>query len=85
MMVPDLSIIEKISVLIGAIVGLWARLEIGQALNRQNIRGLWARRREDYQTLERKLDRAIDDTKDMRKELIDELRLVRQAIERTKQ
>ena len=84
-MVPDLSTLEKLSVLIGAIAGLWARLEIGQALNRQNIRALWSRRREDYAALERKLDRAIDDTKDMRKELIDELRLVRQAIERGKQ
>lgn len=37
--------------LLGAIVGMIIRVEVGQALNRANIRALWARRSEDHRDM----------------------------------
>lgn len=62
---------------IGAV---WTRLEVAQALNRHNIRALWARRREDYAQLEKKLDQIHADNNLMRRELREDIKAIHTSI-----
>lgn len=64
------------------IVGVWGRLEVAQALNRQNIRALWARRREDYAALEKKLDQLHADNNLMRRELREDMKAIQTSLQR---
>ena len=64
------------------IVGVWGRLEVAQALNRQNIRALWARRREDYAALEKKLDQLHADNSLMRRELREDMKAIQTSLQR---
>lgn len=76
----DWQISKDVIALIGAVGGLWVRLEVGQALNRQNIRALWARRKEDTDAIEKKLDQLHDDQKEMRREVRDEIKALGEAL-----
>lgn len=66
---------------LGGIAAVWTRLEVAQALNRQNIRALWSRRREDYAALEKKLDQIHDDNNLMRREMREDLKALQRALE----
>ncbi len=76
------QIIKDFWWLAAGIGGVWARLEVAQALNRQNIRALWARRREDYATLEKKLDQIHADNNLMRRELREDMKAIQASIDR---
>lgn len=68
--------------LAGGIAAVWTRLEVAQALNRQNIRALWSRRREDYAALEKKLDQIHDGNSEMRREMREDMKALQRALER---
>lgn len=76
------NVLEKLWGLFAAIAALWARLEIGQALNRAQIQALWSRRKEDRDDLSLALEQLRSDNKDLRHELREELKLLRDLIER---
>ena len=78
----DWQIVKDFWWLAAGIAGVWTRLEVAQALNRQNIRALWARRREDYAALEKKLDQIHADNNLMRRELREDMKAIHQSLER---
>lgn len=78
----ELQSLEKLWPLIAGIAVLWARIEVGQALNRANINALWARRKEERSETADALGKLREDHREMRKELRDEMKALRDLFER---
>jgi len=78
----DWQIVEKLWPIVAAMAALWARIEVGQALNRSNIKALWTRRKEERSEFSATLQQLRDEHRDMRKELRDEMKALRDLFER---
>lgn len=68
--------------LLVAVVGMIIRVEVGQALNRANIRALWARRSEDRASDNARHDQLHRDMTLARQENREDFKAVREAIDR---
>ncbi|MFN3953205.1 MAG: hypothetical protein ACK4LQ_02050 [Pararhodobacter sp.] len=68
--------------ILSVLAALWMRLEVGQALNRSNIRALWSRRKEERGDLAETLRALRDEQREGRKETRDDIKSLREAIER---
>jgi hypothetical protein len=79
--VSDWAAIKDLWGIFAGLAALWARIEVAQALNRQNITALWSRRTEDQSNIHAILKDMRAEAKDMRQDFTTELRLLRTAIE----
>jgi hypothetical protein len=77
----DWHVVKEFWGIFAGLAALWARIEVAQALNRQNISALWARRNEDQTNISSILKDMREEAKDMRQDFKAELRLLRTAIE----
>lgn len=76
------QLLEKLWPLLAGLAALWARIEVGQALNRSHINALWARRKEERGEFSATLQQLRDEHREMRKELRDEMKALRDLFER---
>ncbi len=76
------QLLEKLWPLLAGIAALWARIEVGQALNRSHIHALWALRKEERGEFADTLKDLREDHREMRKEMREEMKALRDLFER---
>jgi len=80
--VTDWNTLKDTWPIVAGLAGLWARIEVGQAINRGNIKMLMERRKEDGESLAKSFEQLRTDHKEMRAELRDEMKALRALFER---